>query len=65
MVALAFYLHNRFIVTKEYEKFDFLDNSSWFDRKSIRTMPQGNKKKRKRRTEEQEALDQLEKVLGV
>ena len=64
MGALAFYLHNRFIITKEYEEFDFGDNSTWFNRKLIRAMPQGNKKKRKRSMEEQEAIDELEQGLG-
>ena len=65
MGALAFYLHNRFIVTKEYKDFDFGVNSTWFNRKLIRAMPQGNKAKRKRSMEEQEAIDQLEQVLGM
>ena len=46
MGALAFYLHIRFHVTKEYEEFDFGDNSSWFNRKLIRAMPHGNSKKK-------------------
>ena len=64
MGALTFYLYNRFIVTKEYEEFDFGNNSTWFNRKLIRAMPQGNKKKRKRSMEEQEAIDEIEQVLG-
>ena len=49
MGALAFYLHNRFSVTKEYEEFDFCDNSSWFNIKLIRAMPQGSKKRKEAR----------------
>ena len=64
MVALAFYLHNRFLVTREYENFDFGDNSTWFNRKLIRAMPQGSKNKQNRSMEEQDAIDELEEVLG-
>ena len=46
MGALAFYLHIRFHVTKEYEEFDFGDNSSWFNRKLIRAIPHGNSTKK-------------------
>ena len=63
--ALAFDLHNRLIVTKEYKDFDFSVNNSWFDRKLIRAMPQGTKPKRKRSMEEQEAIDQLKQVLRM
>ena len=65
MSALAFYLHNRFIVTKEYEDFDFSVNSSWFNMKRIRAMSQASRSKRKRTPQEQEALDQLEEFLGM
>ena len=65
MGGLAFYLHIRFLVTKEYEEFDFCDNSTWFNRKLIRSMPKKKPKTKRKRTEaEQKALDQLEEVLG-
>ena len=57
MGALAFYLHIRFMVTKEYEKFNFSENSTWINQKLLCAMPP--KSKQKRSAVEVDALNQL------
>ena len=65
MGALEFYLHIRLLVGKEHEEFDFDDNTTWFNEKLICSIPKASKRKQKRIPLEQEAIDEMEEVLGT